>query len=60
MLEQYIQELIKNGVAPELAKKIIYQTAKSGFDRGQLWGDTYNGWFTPTKEDTQKKFDELK
>ena len=25
------------------------------FDRGEQWGVTYGGWFTPSEADTEKK-----
>ena len=28
------------------------------FDRGEQWGVTYSGWFTPSEADTEKKRDE--
>lgn len=35
--------------------KEVKEMLIQAFDRGENWGVTYSGWFSPTKEDREQK-----
>jgi hypothetical protein len=37
----------------------IEDIIRTAFEKGQIWGETYQGWFTPTPEDTEEKIQEV-
>jgi hypothetical protein len=36
----------------------IEDIIRKAFNAGETWGVTYSGWFTPSKEDTERKIQE--
>ena len=39
-------------------KKSTEQIIREAFKAGEFWAVTYSGWFTPSKEDTERKIKE--
>ena len=39
----------------EISERKLRGIINQAFRKGQNWGETYSGWFTPTKKDTSKK-----
>ena len=38
-----------------ISEKKFKGIVNQAFRKGESWGCTYQGWFTPTKEDTEKR-----
>lgn len=47
-------EYIRKDIAESRNKELEEEKLRMAFDKGRSWGETYGGWFIPSKEDHKK------
>ena len=44
-------------MSEKISQKELKEAITYAFAKGELWGTTYQGWFTPSEEECKEKVD---
>jgi hypothetical protein len=55
--ERKIKIMMMNKITEKISQEELKEVIIYAFKKGELWGATYQGWFSPTEEERREKMD---